>query len=590
MTVRCLVASVLPTAFLAAFLSLAPLSAQKRTWAVPKNAAAQFERTKTARALAPKAAAAAGFQPGFVREENPPLLLGNELDEARQFVTTPIYNLRLLPRRLAFDLRFAGGAKRHAVLLPQSNGLYATRVDIRYGRVGADGSQKIRATFKRDKRHDIARWISYPAQAKGELEITRHFGPPGVRAFESVMTFDYRVHKDREAEFRRTRIEIQEQWKLLRVIRRSDLEFRRQVDAAIRGGIQRLRKDLDPQRGYILRPRKESPSAHLYDDSAMLGRTIRALLAHGEDPEEPVLKNAIDTLRRREPNGIYSLTAAIHAIAALYEPKGERARLFADERARPAKRYPEVKDSLRLERWTRRLERRIARATGEWAFPNRVREFGYDTSHAAEATAALRAARLCQVKIAHSTWVAVAKFWLKSAHRDSNNDSADPARRWQPHRTADVGSARPISWSYDGSSPGTGYSTAKALVAMQQCRLALDRDQILASELRDAIEAGQAWLDRSFTVSACPGHHFYWTLYRTPYLANLARAMEAGGVESTAGRDWYFDGAMMLIGLQYPRAKGWGSIEDSCQGLMFFRRRITGPTTPGRQRQSSRKK
>ena len=113
--------------------------------------------------------------------------------------------------------------------------------------------------------------------------------------------------------------------------------------------------------------------------------------------------------------------------------------------------------------------------------------------------------------------------------------------------------------------------------------IALGSGHALQRRLDAACAGGYAWLAERFTVSACPGVPFHWADYRIMYLANLGRAYETGSVASTQGRDWYFEGAMMLLGLQYRNAKGWGTVEESAQGLMFLRPRANGPVTPPRK-------
>ena len=81
-----------------------PLSAQSMTWQVEADQAIRYLQEDRVEVLTPEGAEEKGWYARFVREENPPVLLGGELDATRRFVDAPIYGIRLIARRLAFDL------------------------------------------------------------------------------------------------------------------------------------------------------------------------------------------------------------------------------------------------------------------------------------------------------------------------------------------------------------------------------------------------------------------------------------------------------------------------------------------------------
>ena len=104
-----------------ALAAAAPLGAQSMTWRLEPDQAIRYVQEDEVEVLGPADAEDKGWYARFVREENPPVLLGGELDEGRQFVDAPIFGIRLIARRIAFDLRDVDRGGRRELILPQSN-------------------------------------------------------------------------------------------------------------------------------------------------------------------------------------------------------------------------------------------------------------------------------------------------------------------------------------------------------------------------------------------------------------------------------------------------------------------------------------
>ena len=86
--------------------------------------------------------------------------------------------------------------------------------------------------------------------------------------------------------------------------------------------------------------------------------------------------------------------------------------------------------------------------------------------------------------------------------------------------------------------------------------------------MRDAVHAGYAWMLNNFSVRKNKhghGFHFY-------YLYGLERACELGQVALIGHRDWYFEGSIMLLGMQDHRGAFRGAtLPGNCFAVLFLK-------------------
>ena len=86
--------------------------------------------------------------------------------------------------------------------------------------------------------------------------------------------------------------------------------------------------------------------------------------------------------------------------------------------------------------------------------------------------------------------------------------------------------------------------------------------------MRQAVNAGYAWMLNNFSVRKNKhghGFHFY-------YLYGLERACELGFVALIGHRDWYFEGSIMLMGMQGGRGVFAGAtLSGNCFAVLFLK-------------------
>jgi hypothetical protein len=101
----------------------------------------------------------------------------------------------------------------------------------------------------------------------------------------------------------------------------------------------------------------------------------------------------------------------------------------------------------------------------------------------------------------------------------------------------------------------------------------------LLHEFDDAARGGFLWLERNLTVRRNPGPSGGWSSWYYYYLYGLERTCELNQVALLGDRDWYFEGALQLLGQQ--RTDGaWGVDFDTCFALLFLKKTALPAITP----------
>jgi hypothetical protein len=180
-------------------------------------------------------------------------------------------------------------------------------------------------------------------------------------------------------------------------------------------------------------------------------------------------------------------------------------------------------------------------------------------------------------------------------------------RRWDPPRaptatgyhTVDrpAGAVdRARGFGYTPGERPTGSMTTAGLSSLAILKAMLVEKGNLDPKLRMRIDTGIwdaiAWLARHFSVGENPNAGATWHYY---YLYGLERACVIAGKTHLGERDWYREGAEMLIRAQKedgrwstgrfgPRGMGapgiWMDLLDSCFALLFLKRAALEPTEP----------
>lgn len=571
------------------------------------------------RLLADEREAAAKVQRELFGAFRPPaLLLHGDLDGAGQAVRQPPADLRDLLWFVAMDLQkgVLGGAVQQD--LPRLFRLGDLQLRGKVGPVDPDGWQSVEVTWKSAEptaRGDSKRFLDQHVKSQmwygtdGELRLRRRLELKDGRA--RVTTIDGtargRFFGGKNKNELAATFDQQEHWQLQTTRHGQDAEFRKMVGEALQRGTARLREQLE-------RPTADNLAAEPADgpDSYHSGRLaigLLALLKGGVPKDDPVVQRGFAELRKRPLIDSYSLANAIMAIEALYIPASESADLRAGTIDRPRPRTPSAADKALLEKWTTQLLRCIDTRTdlayllrfnytGGERFDNSVNQYGL---------LGMYSAHLCGIAVKPSLWEAAANHLLQCqgtdgakvelaltdyrtwARRLADPDAAVTSSRsnqkangWTYHEMKDNGELRPVRGSMTCAGI-TGLAICRAAI---QDQLDMKRPKLLAESDRARAD-GFAWLAQHLSVRHHPGelaHQQQWFYY---YLYGLERAASLSGVALIQDRDWYFEGAMVLVLAQlddgnWPGEIYWDAqVERNAMAILFLKQ-STAPVLTGK--------
>lgn len=593
------------------------LHAQKIVWRIPERGVVFYERTSD---LTPGRVGGHALA-GFSRIVNPPVLLQGELDFSQKFIVEEPANLHELGAWLAFDLRRArkkGRFKLTIGLIPPFGSLQieGTTSDLDKG-----GNQTIKARVIRgdavqgnipDEVYE--RYIDHlnRQQLTGDIEITRTIDVEKglVTGFSCKLTgsasynsrprqnpFGGAVDTSGKVDFG-----FAETWKLDRVAPNRYAGFSTRVAEAINKGAEHIaRRVKDIVAGSHRVPAQPGRTY----EAGTLALSLLTLVKAGRDLKEPVLRSGFDDLRKRVISDTYSLAIAIMAFEALYAPPNEREALIEGRIKKPFARKVPEEDLQLVRRWTQELLTHADRRVDV----SRVRRFSYtknpnayDNSNSQYAILGLYSAHLCGAAQKPEVWVACANHWLQDqyepkgplvplvlvSHQDyarmrSASGKGHAGRRTvtRPRRTRGKG------WPYMAPHPRsqqgreiprvqalTGSMTSAGITALTICEAVLRNTRQgrklrkECSRMRDAVQAGYAWMLENFSVRKNKhghGFHFY-------YLYGLERACELGQIALIGHRDWYFEGSIMLLGMQNAQGAFRGAdLPGNCFAVLFLK-------------------
>jgi hypothetical protein len=301
----------------------------------------------------------------------------------------------------------------------------------------------------------------------------------------------------------------------------------KQADAAIARGAAGLRKAFEKETSW-----KNSPGGVV----GVGAFAAYALLKCDVPPADPIVERCLNTVLERDPEGIYSASLAAMALAAAVEKGAPRRE--------------------RLERRAQRIAGILADSqlkSGGWSYAAKVYPdqtvdgWSYDLSNTQFAILGLRAAVNAGAKVPRSTWERALALLEKTQASDGG-------------------------WSYHAadSAPYTRMTAAGA-GSWILCRISLDEKLTPADaaaetpQIRDALQ----WLRLAMEAAQLSSPPDYYLLY------SVERICMASGIEKLGTRDWYADGASLLVRSQSGQglwAGGNGTIIDTCMALLFLRK------------------
>lgn len=549
----------------------------------------------------------------------PPLLLQGELDDRAQYVRSAPGDLRDLAWWLAMDLRpgVPGGPIQFEA--PRLFRLGDIVLRGRATAIDADGWQSIevavRSTAVPAPRGDSNRYVDRFVRphvrygVDGTLVVRRHIGIDGGRArvdrFESRL--DARLLRGKDWKEIAATVQQREAWQLEATRDNQDAAFRAGVQAALDRGTKALRDQLRDLGGADLAAQPEDAGDSYHGGRLAIG--LLALVKGGVPKDDEVVVRGYDELRRRRLVDTYSLANAIMAVEALYAPASEHGDLRQGSIDRPRKRQPAPADLALLQRWTTQLLANVDTRVD----PSYVLRFNYtrgerfDNSVNQYGLLGLYSAHLCGVGIPPTVWEAAMNHLLAAQspegpkvdldlvdYRTLARRQADPEAPFTVSRSI----ARANGWSYhepksDGElAPTWGSMTCAGITGLAIAEAGLlDHPNVkrprLLGDARRARDCGFAWLAQWFNVRHHPGaieRQQQWFYY---YLYGLERAALLSGVALIQDRDWYFEGAMVLVLAQqpdghWPPELQWDrGIERNAMAILFLKQ-STSPVLTGR--------
>lgn len=574
------------------------LSAQEARWQLPEGCVVIYEQTGDAEGEQTED----GREPRRVSMPEypytPPIFFEAELDERRQFLTQPVFCLSEIALHLAVDLRYLRSGRR-VIDVPMTAGFEPYQINVRYEKIAADGSQRVVATVNSSDRKGGAASRSHQLLDL-EMEIRRKVDLENGR----VPTFDVKaVWQWRDEPGRGTRkakVEEVAHYELQSVEAREDESFRQRVQAAVENGarylLEQLRQPLG-ERDVRLGPKPADQDPASWYGPGYRALTTLTLIKAGLPKQHETLQAAVEDLRRLDITESYSLACAIMAMEAYYAPDGTDQALQGGAAEDVSQRKLDERDLAIVQEWTDRLLHNHDVEVDK-AYRLRFRYHhasGYDNSVSQYAMLGLYSAGLCGVRISPQVWFAAADHWLDQAtitgEKAMRVEIGGPGSRLvnRKRRTsAQLPAAKPCRWDYFKDHQPSASMTAAGVTGVTVCLAAL-RDlergtAKLRRELEDRRRGGLVWLSRNYSMRAVVGDPSSYFRHRDYYWFGFERAMELNEVELLQGRDWFFEGAQIMLGLQRSDGSWDGSLEATCFCVLFLKKAVSGPVVPILQR------
>ncbi len=272
---------------------------------------------------------------------------------------------------------------------------------------------------------------------------------------------------------------------------------------------EQVREAIDLAVDYLRREQLASGSwaeAAFYP-GAMTSLCTLAMLNAGVPPDDPTIQNALNYLRKFQPEKTYS--AALQTMVfAIAEPSNQLL-------------------LMRNVKWFEDTQERDGVRKGSWGYP----DGGGDNSNTQFALLALHEAERAGVSANQQTWRLAYDYWKRTQNQDG-------------------------SWGYKPGAHGTGSMTCAGIAAMiitadriSQGDVEVDGDtiQCCGSQVqRTEIQKGINWMGRHFSVHTNPGQFGPpdWLLY---YLYGLERVGRLTNQRLIGKNDWYREGAELLV-------------------------------------------
>jgi hypothetical protein len=355
--------------------------------------------------------------------------------------------------------------------------------------------------------------------------------------------------------------------------------FQKDVDAAIDKGVAYLKGQQRDDGTYP--PHREWS----YGTTALCAFT---LVSCGVARSDPTVEKTLAWMVARTPNSNYERAIALMTLDRAYAPPGELARAHRGQ-------VKEFKRDLPPDRlaWCRQVAAAIekhATRPGSWGYGQPGGSKRVDSSNTQYAVLGLRAAAHLGISADERTWLGVLKHFRGLREKRTLKGDIRLLREGEAVAEGKSVAGRPVrrgtGFRYRGDHEfATGSMTTAAIASLliarhELARLRSPRAKSLRKEIDAAVLGAWLWLDRYWSMSRVPGRvpAHRWLYY---YLYSVERAAVLDRVKRVGGRDWYFEGAALLLDTQH-KSGAWGrqgvDPTNTCFALLFLKR-ATAPLT-----------
>jgi len=347
--------------------------------------------------------------------------------------------------------------------------------------------------------------------------------------------------------------------------------FKRAVNEGIDRGVQFLQSQ---QRGDGL----WHEGQHRVGLSAL---ATLALLKAGVKPSDPRMQRSLARMRSWNPNHVYTCAVLLMAIEANYFPGGHEERRAAIDRPRRARKIIPKEDR----QWIARLAQWLAQQQGAGYPPDQRQLFpvwryphgGYDLSNTQYALFGLTAANRCGVPTG-KVWDSALKFILGAQEKQGPKMQVSRYFRQGRYLRRRNERAQARGFAYTLGGRPTGAMTSAGLCSLVLCQAALRRSSATSPRIRAGIRDSLAWLEEYYAVDENPFHNDAWWTY---YLFNLERVGVLLDQRFIGTRDWYKEGALLLLQRQASGGRFGSGVADTAFALLFLKRAtVPAQTSP----------
>jgi hypothetical protein len=551
----------------------------------------------------------------------PAMLLAGELDSAQQKIVPTPGDLREIPWLAAMDLQrgtLGGTLNLDAYRLYRLGDIHlrgkVTATD-------ATGWQTMEFALKSDaelnplgesdrfiKMH-VQREVIYALDGKLKIRRRLEIKDGKARMVECRTEMTGRIFRGKDFKELAAELEQVETWQIATTHRNQDTAFKTRVSEALKKGTAKLRAQLADTNSDYWQLKPEPDGADRTYHTGRLAIGLLALIKGGVPKNDEVLQRCLAELRKRKLVDTYTLGNALMAMEAYYAPDDEFRHLQEGAIDRPSKRKLPQADLELMQKWTDQLLNnidtrvdtdtlfRFGYVRGEW-FDHSVNQYGL---------LGLYSAHLCGIAVKPEIWEAAINHLISAQVEGTGKHDLDLVDyRTMARMQSDSETKRTVSrlitkaagWNYQTPktngepSPTWGSMTCAGITGLAICQAALldlagNKRAKLQGDATAARNAGFAWLAEHMNVRCHPGllvrqqHWFYYYLY------GLERAALLSGIALIEDRDWYFEGGMVLTGVQLPDG-GWPAemhydqdIERNAMAILFLKQ-STMPVLTGR--------